>query len=158
MAADNLVGAVASDALGAITPTAHMPFGVEHVDGVIAHALEQEAVVLLGFAQRAFRLLALGHVEADAEHARGGAVFIAHDLADALEMADAAIGPDDALFMAEARAGFERRADAGADPLAVVGMNMGEKIVDGPAELRAREPVDVEELVRPGNAVGNDVP
>ena len=59
MAADDLVGVVAFDALGAVVPAAHAAFGVEHEDRVIAHVLEQQPIALFGLAQRAFGLLAL---------------------------------------------------------------------------------------------------
>ena len=91
MTADDFAGGVALHALRRRRPSSHAAFGVEHIDRVVAHALEQQLIVLLALAQRAFGLLARGHVEADAEHADGGAVLVAHHLADALQVADAAV-------------------------------------------------------------------
>ena len=109
MLADDLVGAIALDALGAFVPGPHVAAGVEHEDRVVAHAPEQQPVALLGFAQRVLRLLALGHIEADAEHADRGAVLVPDHLADAVQMTDAAVRADDALLVAEIVARFERR-------------------------------------------------
>ena len=73
-------------------------------------------------------------------------------------MADAAVRAHDALLMGEFAAGFERRADAAFHFGAVVGMHRGDEIVDRAAERLPRQPVNVEQLVRPGNSVGHDVP
>ncbi len=100
MAADDLVRLVAFEALGAVVPAAHAALHVEHVDRVVARAPEQQAVVLLGILQRAFRLLAIGHVQANAEHADRGAAFVAHHFADAVQLTDAAIRAHDTLLVA----------------------------------------------------------
>ncbi len=153
MLADDLVGVVALEALGAVVPAAHVAFGVEHVDRVVAHALEQQAVVLLGVAQRAFRLLALGHVEADAEHADGGAAVVADHLADAVQMTNAAVRTHDALFVAEIRARLERGADACLHLRAIVGMDEADEFLERAAELIGAQAVDVEQLLGPGDPV-----
>ena len=44
MAPDDLVGTVALDALRAGIPRRHAPFPVQQEDGVIAHALDQQAI------------------------------------------------------------------------------------------------------------------
>ena len=50
MLADDLVGEVALDALGARVPVGHVSFGIEHVDGVIGDALDQQAEAAPRFA------------------------------------------------------------------------------------------------------------
>ena len=126
-----------------------MALRVEHVDRVVAHALEQQAVVLLGVVQRAFRLLALGHVQADAEHADRGAAFVADHLADAVQMAKAAVRADDALFVAEMRARLERAADARLHLRAVVGMDEADELLQRAFELVGAKTVDVVQLLGP---------
>ena len=71
MPADDFICVVALDLLGADVPASHLAVDVEHIDRIVADAGEQHPDVLLGFAQRAFGLLALGHVQADTEHADG---------------------------------------------------------------------------------------
>ena len=158
MAADDLVGLVTLDALGAVVPAAHAPVGVEHVDRVIARAPEQQAVVLLGFAQGLLGLLALGDVDADAEHAHGTAIAAADHLARAVQMAHAAVGPDDALLVAEGFARLQRLADARTHLRAVVGVNEVHELVERAAEALGRHAVDLVQLVGPGDAVARDIP
>ncbi len=49
--ADDLLGLVSLDTAGAGIPVRHHPVAVEHVDRVVGHALEQQAVALLAGAQ-----------------------------------------------------------------------------------------------------------
>ena len=66
MLADDLVGAVALDALGAGIPVRDLALRVEHVDRVVGDALHQQAEPLLAFAAAPPRAcLALGDVAGD---------------------------------------------------------------------------------------------
>ena len=51
MAADDLVGAIALEALRAGVPGENVPLGIEHEDRVVAHAVHEEAKALLALAQ-----------------------------------------------------------------------------------------------------------
>jgi hypothetical protein len=51
MAADDLVGAIALEALRAGVPRQDVSFGIEHEDGVVAHALHEQAKAFLAPAQ-----------------------------------------------------------------------------------------------------------
>ena len=51
MLADDLVGAVALEALGAGVPGQDMPLRVEHEDRVVAHALDEQPEALLALQQ-----------------------------------------------------------------------------------------------------------
>ena len=157
--ADNLAGAVALDAAGALVPTADAAIGVEHIDGVVAHALEQKSIILFAVAQRHLGLAPRGDVETDAEHADRRAVLVAHHFADALQMTHAAVGPHDALFMAEVgAAAFQRRADAFLHALAVVRMQEADEVLDLARRRLPCDAIDVHQLVRPGDLVVADVP
>ncbi len=50
-AADDLVGGVAEQPFGAGIPAGDLPLRREHADGVVLHAVEQEAQTVLGLAQ-----------------------------------------------------------------------------------------------------------
>ena len=149
MPADNLVGCVAFEALGAVVPAPHTALRVEHVDGVVARAPEQQTIVLFGVMQRAFRLLARGHVQADAEHSHSGTAFVADHFADAVQMTNAAVRADDALFVAEVRARIERGADAAIDLRTVLGMDKADEFLQRAFELAEADTVDVEQLLGP---------
>src|SRR5690606_39635637 len=75
--ADDLVGAVALDLLGAMVPAHHPALGVEHEDRVVAHAFHQQAEALLAAAQQLVGLAALGQVAGDLGEAADVAVFVA---------------------------------------------------------------------------------
>ena len=63
--ADDLVGAVALDALGAGVPGRDVAVGVEHEDRVVLDALDQQAEALLALPQRLLVLAPLGQVAGD---------------------------------------------------------------------------------------------
>ena len=65
MLADDVFGRIALDPLGAGIPVGHPAFGVEHVDGIIGDALDQDPEAPLGLEQRLLRLALLGHVAGD---------------------------------------------------------------------------------------------
>ena len=65
MPADDLLGRVALDALGARVPARDPALGVEHEDGVVPDALDQQAEALLALAAGVLGVAALGDV---AEH------------------------------------------------------------------------------------------
>ena len=135
-----------------------MALHVEHIDRVIARAPEQQAIVLLGIPQRAFRLLALRHVVADAEHADRGAAFVADHLADAVQITDAAVRADDALLVAEVLARLERGADGWPDLRTIIGVDETDEFLQRAFELAGPKTVDVEQLLRPGHRVLHHVP
>ena len=60
--AQNLFGGVALDRLGARIPARYPASGVEHENGVLLHALHQQAKPLLAFVQRQLRATALGYI------------------------------------------------------------------------------------------------
>lgn len=65
MPADDLLGAIALDPLGAEVPGRDPPLGVQHVDGVVDHAFHQQAEFLLALAQGLGRLFPLAQVAGD---------------------------------------------------------------------------------------------
>ena len=60
--ADDLVGAIALDALGTGVPRHDVSLGVEKEDRVVAHAVDQQTKRLLALAQLLLRLVPCGHV------------------------------------------------------------------------------------------------
>src|SRR5690606_23781395 len=75
--ADDLLGAVALDALRARIPVGDAPGRIEHEDRIVGDALDQQAEVALAGPQGLLGLLALGHVAADLDVADEGAVVVA---------------------------------------------------------------------------------
>ena len=65
MLADDLLGRIALDALGARVPRRHVSGRIEHVDAVIGHALHQQPEFLLRPAQFLVGLAPLGEVARD---------------------------------------------------------------------------------------------
>ena len=65
MLADDLVGRIALDALGPCIPVGDAPFGIEHVDRVVGHALNEDPEAPLGLEQRLLRIALIGHVARD---------------------------------------------------------------------------------------------
>ena len=65
MLADDLVGAIALDALGARIPARHASLRVEHEDGVVLHCLDEQAKALLALAQQLFLATALCQIARD---------------------------------------------------------------------------------------------
>ncbi len=55
MLADDLLGAVALDPLGAGVPVGHDAARIEHIDRIVGDALNQQAEPLLALAQRLVR-------------------------------------------------------------------------------------------------------
>src|SRR5439155_1995991 len=62
VAADDLLGGVALEALRALVPAHDPALRVEHEDGVILHALDEEAISFFGVSERLFTVLARGEV------------------------------------------------------------------------------------------------
>src|SRR5437868_11221929 len=50
--ADDLVGTIALDALGARVPACHAPLRIEHEDGVVLHRFDEKPETLLALAQQ----------------------------------------------------------------------------------------------------------
>src|SRR3974390_1741243 len=65
MLAEHLLGAIAVQLLGAAVPAHDVARGVEHVDRVILHALNQEPEALLALPQPLVRGTALGQITHD---------------------------------------------------------------------------------------------
>src|SRR6185312_321889 len=75
VAADDLGRLIADDALGAGVPRRHVPVGVEHEDGVVADAVDEQAQAQLATAQLLLDAAALAQIARDlgaaAQRARG---------------------------------------------------------------------------------------
>ena len=159
MPADDFVGTIAFDAPSALVPVVHAAVGVEHVDRIVAHAFKQQSVALLRLAQRLFRLLALGHIDAHAQHADGGAV---HGRASPRPMLCRWRMPPSGRTMRSSWLNslpdFKRAADAPAHLRPVVGMDEAEEFLERAVKLLGRDAVDFEQLVRPVDPVRLDVP
>src|SRR6185437_6097479 len=94
VAAEDLLRAVAGDALGPCIPGAHEPARIEHEERVIVHALDEEPEALLALAQFLLASAALGKV--------------ARDLGEALELAalvaqgrDDDVGPEPSAVLTQ---------------------------------------------------------
>ncbi len=74
MRADDLFGRVSLDALRAGVPAGHIALRVQHVDGVVGDALDQQTELLLAATQRLFRRLALRQIARDFRVADDGAL------------------------------------------------------------------------------------
>src|SRR2546430_1982663 len=76
MLADDLVRPVALDALRAVVPAGHIAVRIEHEDGVILHAVDEQAEHLLALAQALFVFAMPRHVAGDLREAdeRSGVV------------------------------------------------------------------------------------
>jgi len=84
MPADDFVCPIAFDRCRASIPVADRAVGIEHIDRMVANALDEHAEALLAFVERALRFAPLGDVARDLGEAEQGAVFgadrIDHDL------------------------------------------------------------------------------
>ena len=69
MLPDDFVGSVALDALRAGVPIDDDATGIDHIDGVIGHALHQNAKLPLAFQQRVLRRFTLRDVAGDLHEA-----------------------------------------------------------------------------------------
>ena len=69
-------------ACGAGVPVGHAPAGVEHVDRIVANALDQQPEALLAFEQRAFLLALGGDVAGDLGEADQLALVVADRVDD----------------------------------------------------------------------------
>jgi hypothetical protein len=82
--AENLLARVAVDALRAGVPARHHALRVEHEDGVVEHALDEQAKTLLALAQRLLVQLAVGEIARDLGETEVTAVLVAqrrdHDI------------------------------------------------------------------------------
>src|SRR5208282_3454455 len=61
--ADDLVGAVALDALCAPVPVGDDAIWIEHVDRVVGDAVDQQGIALFALAQRQFGCFAFGNID-----------------------------------------------------------------------------------------------
>src|SRR4029453_11368204 len=77
VAADDLLAPVALDALRAGVPAGDDAVGVEQVQRIVHHALDQQPEALLGLAQRLLVALALGEVARDLREADELATLVA---------------------------------------------------------------------------------
>src|SRR5215210_1058395 len=68
MASENLLLAVALDAVRPFVPAGNLTIRIEHEDRVVFHALHQETKPFLVLPQRLLSQLALGNVPDDSEH------------------------------------------------------------------------------------------
>src|SRR5262245_5563114 len=91
MAADDLLVAVALDALGADVPVHHDAAGIEHEDRVVADTLHQQAKPLLAVEQRLLHGAPLREVAGDLGEPDEGAVFVVHDVEDRVRPEAAAV-------------------------------------------------------------------
>ncbi len=77
---------------------------------------------------------------------------------DAVQMANAAVRAHDAFLVAEVLARFERIADAGLHPRAVIRVDEADEFIERALEPVRRDAIDVKEPLRPGNPVLHDIP
>src|SRR5262245_33388639 len=154
--ADNLVGAVALDLLGSRIPAANMPVDIEHVDGVVPYPCQQHPDALFGLAQGALSFLALGYIKTDAEHADGGTVLVADDLAHAVQMTDTPVAASDPLLVTEVATCFQGLGQARLHMIAIIGMDEGQEIGESAAKIPVCQPVDSVKLIRPSDPIFRD--
>src|SRR5688500_16855137 len=76
MASENLLLAVALDAVRPFVPAGHLAIRVEHEDRVVFHALHQETKPFLVLPQRLLSPLALGNVPDDSEHEAAASIRV----------------------------------------------------------------------------------
>ena len=106
-ASDSLVGAQAVNPFGPSVPAEHEPFGVEHDDGVVLHALDQQPQVLFAQAQPFFLQTAPGEVARDFRKPEQLPARVAH-------RGDDDVGPEPAAVLADAPAFVLEAAELGA--------------------------------------------
>src|SRR5207248_7938754 len=82
MLADDVLGRIALDALGAGVPVGHPPFWVEHEDGVIGDSLDEDPEGALGLEQRLLGLALLGHVAGNLGEADQLALLVPYRIDD----------------------------------------------------------------------------
>ena len=73
--AQDLLAPIALDALGTRIPARHHPRRIEHVDGIVRDAMNQQAEMLLGLMGDPVGTHTLRRLENDGEHARGPPVL-----------------------------------------------------------------------------------
>jgi len=99
--ADDLASLVALDRLRPGVPVGDQALRVEHVDGVVVHALHQEREALLALAKRGVHLAALGDIAGDLGETDDFAVI-------GIDRVDHHMGPEPRAVLAHAPAfGFE---------------------------------------------------
>ena len=97
----NLIRLIALGALGTHVPARDGPNGVEHVNGVVRYALDQQAKPLLAFAQRFVRRATFGQIARDLCEAQQSPIGITDGV-------DHDIGPEMGAVLAHAPAfGFK---------------------------------------------------
>ena len=137
MLADDLLFGVALDALRAGVPVRHPPVRVEHVDGVVGDALDEQPEVLLASAQLLLGGLPLGEVARDL----GEADELARGIADRIDddvrpEAGAVLADAPALLLEASLAGRGLQGPRGQPALPIlVGVEAGEVLAD---DLRLR--------------------
>jgi hypothetical protein len=93
MLADDLIGGIALGGLGAGIPVGDDSVLVEHVDGIIAHALDEHAEALLAFEQRLLLVLPVGDVAGDLGKAKELTLLVA-------DRVDDDVGPETGTVLA----------------------------------------------------------
>ena len=91
MLADDVLGGVALDALGAGVPVGHDAAGIEHIDGVVDHALNQHAETALAIDQGLVRRLSLREVPGDLGKADKSAVLVTDGIKNGADPKPAAV-------------------------------------------------------------------
>ena len=94
-------GRVALDALGARIPVGHAAFGIEHVDGVIGDALDQQAEAPLGIEKRLLGIFFVGHVAGDLREADQTAMLVVDAIDDDARPEARAVLPNAPAFTFE---------------------------------------------------------
>ena len=79
---DDLIGPVAFDPFGAVIPGRDVSRGVEHEDGVVLHAVDQQAEHLLAAAQLLLAFAMKGHVAGDLPEPDQNSLFVANRVDD----------------------------------------------------------------------------
>src|SRR4051812_16379182 len=143
MLADDVVGRIAFDPLGACVPVGYPASGVEHVDRVIGDALDEDSEAALRLEQRLLRLALLGHVPCDfceAEQLAFIAVDPVDDDAGPKPRAILAYAPAFPFETAFAARGLEHPLGH-ARPLVFFGVEFGEVLADDLFGLEALDPL-----------------
>ena len=98
MAADDVPGGVTLDALGAGIPVRYDTAGIEQVDGVIDHTLNQHAETALAIDQGLVRRLSLREVPGDLGKADKSAVLVMDGIKNGADPKPAAVLADPPTF------------------------------------------------------------
>ena len=100
----------------------------------------------------------LGDVLHGAEDPQRLAAVVGRDLAAAVQDADDAVGPDDAVLEGERRVIFERPVQRAVDRVPVLRVDVAQQSLVARGKSTGGQAVDAIQLIGPGDLVGRDVP